>query len=301
MVQASGVRIGWGDLPGSVRDGVAGVLGDEVVEAVSQAGGFSPGTADRVRTADGRRAFVKAVGSVLNAQSPAMHRAEARVAAALPGGVPAPRLLGVHDDGDWVALVFEDVVGRHPRTPWEDGEVAGALEALRRLAVPVAGLPSLRDEAREDFGGWRQIAADPPERLDPWVAGHLDLLVELAERGLAALDGDRLVHGDLRADNMLIRPDGSVVVIDWPFGCAGPAWYDTLALILNVRLYGGHLCDDVVNADPDDVTGCVAGLAGMFTDRARRPAPPGLPTLRRFQQDQADVMIPWLRERLGAR
>ncbi|MER7007083.1 phosphotransferase [Dactylosporangium sp. NPDC000555] len=301
MVQASGVRIGWGDLPGNVRDGIARVLGGEVVEAVSQPGGFSPGTADRVRTAAGRRAFVKAVGSALNDHSPAMHRAEARVAAALPGGVPAPRLLGVYDDGDWVALVFEDVDGRHPRTPWEDAEVAAALEVLRRLAVPVAGLPSLRDEVREDFDGWRRIAAGPPERLDPWVAGHLELLVELAERGLAALDGDRLVHGDLRADNMLIRPDGSVVVIDWPFGCVGPAWYDTLALVLNVRLYGGHLCDDVVHAGPDDITGCVAGLAGMFTDRARRPAPPGLPTVRRFQQDQADVMIPWLRERLGAR
>jgi hypothetical protein len=42
----------------------------------------------------------------------------------------------------------------------------------------------------------------------------------------------------------------------------------------------------------------VAGIAGMFTDRARRPDPPGLPTLRRFQRDQADVMLAWLRERL---
>jgi aminoglycoside phosphotransferase len=299
MVQASGVRIGWADLPGGVRDAVAGVLGDEVVSAVSQAGGFSPGTADRVVTAGGRRAFVKAVGSVLNDHSPALHRAEAAVAACLPGDVPTPRLLGVHDDGDWVALVFEDVDGRHPRTPWQDGEVAAVLEALRRLAVPVTGLPRMQDEVAEDFAGWRHIAAEPPDGLDPWVAGHLDLLVELAERGLAALDGDRLVHGDVRADNLLIRPDGSVTVVDWPFGCAGPAWYDTLALVLNVRLYGGHLDDDVVRADPDDVTGCIAGLAGMFTDRARLPAPPGLPTVRKFQQDQADVMIPWLRRRLG--
>src|SRR5689334_9320284 len=61
MVQASGVRIGWADLPANVRDSVAGILGEPVVEAVSQSGGFSPGTADRVTTASGRRAFVKAV------------------------------------------------------------------------------------------------------------------------------------------------------------------------------------------------------------------------------------------------
>jgi hypothetical protein len=298
MVLASGVRIGWDDLPDSVRKAVADILGEPVASAVSQPGGFSPGTADRIVTASGRRAFVKAVGAALNAESPGMHRAEARVAAALPAGVPAPVLLGVHDDGEWVALVFEDVDGRHPHTPWRDDEVAAVLEALGRLAVPVTGLPALAAGAAPDFEGWRSIAADPPESLDPWIAANLDLLVELSDRGLAALAGDRLVHGDLRADNLLIRPDGSVVVIDWPFGCAGPGWFDQLNLVLNVRLYGGTLADTVIDADPDDLTGCVAGLAGMFTDRARRPAPPGLPTLRRFQRDQADVMLAWLQERL---
>lgn len=298
MVQASGVRIGWAELPATVRAAVEEILGAPVAEAVSQPGGFSPGTAERVLTAAGGRAFVKAVGSSLNPVSPGMHRAEARVAQALPGGVPAPRLFGVYDDGDWVALVYEDVDGRPPRTPWTEPELGAAFEALRRLAVPVTGLPSLRAEMAEDFQGWRRIAADPPARLDPWVAGNLDLLVELADHGLAALEGDRLVHGDVRADNMLVRPDGSVVVVDWPFGCAGPAWFDVLTLILNVRLYGGELADDVLDADPSDVTGCLAGLAGMLADCARRPAPPGLPTLRQFQQDQADVLIPWLRARL---
>jgi hypothetical protein len=314
MVQASGVRIGWDELPATVREAVTIILGSPVVEAVSQPGGFSPGTADRVLTAAGTRAFVKAVSSQLNDRSPGMHRAEAKVTAALPADAPTPRLLGFHDDGDWVALVFEDVEGRQPHVPWEADDLAAVLAALQRLAVPVTGLPSLRDQAVDDYAGWRRIAGDPPVSLDPWVAERLDELVELADRGLAALGGpaagtpaaggNRLVHGDVRADNMLIRPDGSVAVIDWPFGSAGPAWYDTLTLILNVRLYGGELDDtvlDVFGADPDDITGCVAGLAGFFADNARRPAPPGLPTLRKFQQDQADVMIAWLRARLSAR
>lgn len=71
---ATGVRIGWHDLPGHVRTAVEDVIGDEVVEAVSQPGGFSPGTADRVLTRDGRRAFVKAVSPALNALSADMHR-----------------------------------------------------------------------------------------------------------------------------------------------------------------------------------------------------------------------------------
>ncbi|MFF5228638.1 phosphotransferase family protein [Dactylosporangium sp. NPDC000521] len=303
MAQASGVRIGWDDLPPPVRAAVERIVGGPVVEAVSQVGGFSPGTADRVRLADGSRAFVKAVSAAHNEHSVVLHRAEARATAALPADVPAPRLLGFHDDGTWVALVFADVEGRQPLVPWQQTEIEAVLDALRRLAVPATGLPALPSLLAGNFAGWRRLAADPPQSLDPWVASNLDLLVELADRGTAALAGDRLVHVDIRADNLLIRPDGSVMVVDWPGAAVGVPWFDTLSLLLNVRLYGGEISDDVLeffSPDPGDVTAVVAGLAAFFTDGARQPAPPGLPTLRRFQQDQADVMLPWLRARLDA-
>jgi len=295
------VRIGWADLPGDVQHGVIDILGSPVITAESQPGGFSPGTADRVVTAAGTRAFVKAVSAQLNPDSPARHRDEAAITAALPAGAPTPRLLGFYDDDDWVALVFEDIEGRQPQVPWQPEELEAVLDALRRLAVPVTGLPALPELLAPGLAGWRRVAADPPLSLDPWAAANLDDLVELADRGVTALAGDRLVHGDIRADNLLIRPDGSVVVIDWPAGAVGAPWFDTLALILNVRLYGGTIDDAVLDpfgADPADVTGVVAGLAATFTDSARHPAPPGLPTLRTLQQNQADVMLTWLRARL---
>src|SRR3954447_10796385 len=101
MKTASGVRIGWDELPQAVRAAVEDALGAPVVVAVSQPGGFSPGTADRVLTADGRRAFVKAVGRSLDETALALHRAEARITAALPADAPAPRLLARYDDEDW--------------------------------------------------------------------------------------------------------------------------------------------------------------------------------------------------------
>ena len=71
MVTASGVRISWTQIPAWVRAGIEAIIGGgAVVTAVSQSGGFSPGTADRVVTADGRRAFVKAVSSMQNERSP---------------------------------------------------------------------------------------------------------------------------------------------------------------------------------------------------------------------------------------
>ncbi|MFG3554908.1 phosphotransferase [Micromonospora sp. NPDC047557] len=310
-MKGTATRIGWGDLPAAVRSAVEGIIGDRVVEAVSQSGGFSPGTADRVRTATGRRAFVKAVSPAQNPDSPVMHRAEARTAGALPPTAPTPRLLGCHDDGEWVALVFSDVDGRHPTTPWRADELTRVLGALEAMAValtpnPVAHVPAAAELLAGDFAGWHRIAADPPPRLDPWVRAHLDDLRHAADEGVAALTGDTLCHLDVRADNLLLDAAGTVTVVDWPWACRGPAWLDTALLLLNVRLYGGHDTESMLRrlpltagVDPAALTGVYAGLAGFFADSARRPPPPGIPTVRAFQQAQADALLPWLAERLA--
>ncbi len=300
MVTAAGVRIGWAQLPPRVRRAVEEILGGAVVDAVSQVGGFSPGSADRVRTAGGARAFVKAVSSAQNEYSPGMHRQEALISAALPVEAPTPRLLGSYDDGDWVALVLEDVAGRHPVTPWDTTELAHVRVALRDLATtltpaPVA-VPATADLLAEDFAGWHRLRDDPHPGLDPWAREHLDELCALAERGLRALAGNTLAHTDIRADNLLIGPQGTVTVVDWPWASRGPAWLDTLQLLINVRLYGGHADLDSIEAGQDDLVATLAGFGAYFTDIARRPPPPGLPTVRAFQQAQSDVVLAWLRE-----
>ncbi|MFG3528336.1 hypothetical protein ACGF8B_16525 [Streptomyces sp. NPDC047917] len=75
---ATGIRHHWAGLPATVRDAVEGILGAWAVEARGQSGGFSPGVAARVRLADGRRAFVKAVGAEANPGSPAARRDDTR-------------------------------------------------------------------------------------------------------------------------------------------------------------------------------------------------------------------------------
>ncbi|MEU4214905.1 phosphotransferase [Actinoplanes sp. NPDC026623] len=310
MVSATGVRIGWTDLPPGVRGAVERCLGSPVAAAVSQPGGFSPGTADRVVTADGRRAFVKAVGCGISEAALAFHRREARVAAALPPDAPAPRLLACHDDGEWIALVFEDVDGRHPRTPWDRDEVSAVFDALAGLAraatpcpVPV---PAAADQCGPDLAGWRRVAADRPPALDPWVAAQLPALRAAAGRALAGLDGQTLVHGDVRADNLLVRGDGTVAVVDWPHACRGPAWLDRLLLCINLLLFGGVDIDPLVARLASDAAvpvglliDVLAGYTGYFLDAARQPPPPGLPTLRAFQRAQADALLPWVRQRLA--
>src|SRR5690349_356523 len=164
MVPAAGTRIGWLDLPAHVRERIETVIGGRVVEATSQTGGFSPGTADRVLTDDGRRAFVKAVSPALNERSAELARQEIRITSALPGHVPVPRVIGGFDDGDWVVLILEDIEGVHPRTPWVEHEIEAATAALVELADALTPTPvevgPVADDLADGFAGWQRLADD---------------------------------------------------------------------------------------------------------------------------------------------
>lgn len=308
-VVASGVRISWPDLPGTVRAWVERLIGGgPVVAHASQSGGFSPGTADRVRTAGGRSAFVKAVSPDQNETTPELHRREAAVVRQLPPSARIPTLLDSYDDGRWVALVYAEIDGRTPQVPWVDADIDAAITALHELAADLTpappGLPDLSAELRSSFLGWARVRDDPPPGLDPWAADRLDELVRWSAAGVADLTGDTVVHVDVRADNLLVGLAGYVSLVDWPWASRGASWVDRLLLIVNVDLYGGHDPERLVErhlgglASPPQLTAVLAGFCGYFTDVARRPAVPGLPTVRAFQQAQADSTLIWLRRRL---
>ena len=323
-------RVPWQDLPASVRDWAEGSLGSSVIAPPSQPGGFSPGAACRLRLADGRRAFVKAVSASANPKSPVMHRREGEVAAALPPEVPAPALLGQYDDGEWVALLFADVDGQPPAEPWQLPQLVQVLDAIAEMhrictPSPVETVPAVAEYLAEDLRGWRELAAggqaglerdghaspgprsDLLARLDSWSVRHLDRLAELESRWEDAAAGPTLLHSDLRADNMLITDDG-VVFVDWPHACTGAPWFDVVAFAPSVAMQGGPDPEWVFGrarstegADPDAATAVVAGIAGYFTRQALLPAPAGLPTLRAFQAAQGEHARAWLRRRTGWR
>ncbi|MGQ7295669.1 phosphotransferase family protein [Quadrisphaera sp. KR29] len=306
-----GSRARWEDLPGTLRDAVGAELGSPVVSAVSQPGGFSPGSADRVVAASGRRAFVKALDGERHPGSVELHRREARVLGALPAGLPVPALLALVERAGWVALVTEDVDGASPALPWQRAGVEAALDALGRVAaadLPAAlraVLPRAQTGVADDFAGFERLLADPwpdLERADPWAGAHLEELAAVARRGTRALEGASLVHGDVRADNLVQRPDGGVVVVDWPHALLGSPVFDVVALLLNARLSHSEVDVDALLAQPltgsgDDATAVLAGMAAYFVDAGRQPPVPGLPALRHFQAAQGVTALAWLRER----
>jgi aminoglycoside phosphotransferase (APT) family kinase protein len=308
------VRLAWADLPDHVRQAVEGWLGSPVLEAVSQPGGFSPGLAARLLTANGQRVFVKAVGPEPNRLAARFHRREAHIAAALPPEAPVPRLLWSWDEGPdgWVALAFEDVAGRQPTLPWRANELARVLVALNSLSAQLTPSPLSLAEAGSvgtgivlATGWWQRLLDALPPDLDDWSARYVARLAEVEKGAPAASGGDTLLHLDLRADNLLLTPD-RVMVVDWPHARLGAAWVDAIFLAPSVHMQGGPLPDEILegysgsaSADPAAVTAVLASMAGYFTWAALQPPPPGLPTLRPFQAGQGAIARAWLARRLG--
>ncbi|MDX6199068.1 MAG: hypothetical protein QOJ79_2219 [Actinomycetota bacterium] len=301
-------RPSYDELPTAVRAWADDALGSPVVAWSTEPGGFSPGVAARVTCADGTRAFVKAVSADVNPISPGMHRTEAKVTATLPATLGSPRLLASYDDGTWVALLLEQVDGRPPVTPWQPDELAAALRALDRVAgVPaLPGLPTVFEILGEEFTGWRELAAGPPADLASWQVAHLDELVAFEEAWPEAAAGDRLLHLDARGDNMLLRDDGEIVLVDWPWAGVGDPVLDVVGFIPSAMLNGAGDPESLLEATvagraaaPPAVTALVAAFAGLMENASRRPPPPGIETVRAFQAAQARAAGEWLVRRTG--
>lgn len=313
----SGSRLSWADLPRAVRTRIGELAGAEVVTETSATSGFSPGYAAVLELGDGTRVFVKAVSPEQNPESPNLARAEIEVARHLPRTVPAPRLLWSDDDGTWVLTGFAAVRGREPEQPWRRDELdltLGALVDLVDAGTPApTGLQPLHHDLVRYAGGWEQIARESAaDRAaaaagphGAWLRTHLDDLVTWVGAAPGAGSGDSLVHGDLRADNVLIDHDHAdqVWLIDWPHArSGGAAWFDLLAMLPSVSMQGGGDPEELfwahpnaAGADRDAVRSVLAAIAGFFTHAATQPTPQGLVNLRPFQAAQAVAALEWLR------
>ena len=81
---------------------------------------------------------------------------------------------------------------------------------------------------------------------------------------------------------------------------------DLVGMLPSVRLQGGPDPHRILarhplarDPPPNQLAAVAAGVAGYFVERSMRPAPPGLPTVRRFQRDQGRLAVRLLRERLS--
>ena len=304
---AEGVRVHWEQLPDAVRAAIEERIGDRVVEAKTQPGGFSPGLAARLRTRDGRRCFVKAVSELANPDTPDLHRREAEVVAAIPIEAPVPRLLWTYDQDGWVALGFEDVDGHTPAQPWREDELHLVVDDLHRLHEMLTPSPIASTSAADGFAtlikGWEELK-ETKAPLDDWSSRNIERLIQLEAKTPAAVPGRTLLNFDVRADNILIAGD-RVFFVDWPWARIGAPFVEWLALAPSVHMQGGPKPEELLRMAPLGAVGdgainaVIASLAGYFIGHSHRPPPPGIPTVRAFQAAQGEIALSWLRERTG--
>lgn len=296
-------RLEWAHLPPQIRALIEDRCGSSVVTAESQTSGFTPGFASVLTCEDGTNHFVKAASVRAQRQFADAYREEARKLTALPAGAPAPRLLWTSDADDWVVLGLEHVESRQPHRPWRASDLDLVLDALDSMAElltpppPGMSLSSFADEFASFPGYWEEVRRWRPD------LHHLDDAAELAAGYAEASAGTTLVHTDVRDDNVLVRPDDTVLLCDWNFPCVGASWLDTVFMLIGPR--GDGLDVETVlaerrltrDAPPEQIDAILALLTGYFFRQCEQPVPPTSPHLRELQRWEGEVCWDWLCER----
>lgn len=323
--RARGRRLPYLHAPEAVRAWVNIALGSPVVRAEDQTGGFSPGCAARLECADGSRAFVKAVGASLNPDSPVLFRREVQALELLGRDPLWAALLDSYDDGDWVALLLEDVEGRHPDVADDatmDRLLAATEEVARVMAErvpnpPPPGPPETHDAAlfrpgpvdlQAVFAEWLESLdrlEEVPDDLCPaWLRAEAATL-RPGVSALTSVPADHVVHFDIRDDNLLQRPTGEIVFLDWGAFGVGPAWLDPLLARLervDRAWFDTSLASSpaLVRAGDDVVTAWLVGIGAHLALRAAVVVDVNLPTLGAFRRQESARFLDAARRRLGA-
>jgi aminoglycoside phosphotransferase (APT) family kinase protein len=249
-----------------------------------------------LRLADGTNAFVKAGMTERTAHA---LRQEYRVYAQLQAPF-VPRLLG-WVEGPWPVLILEDLEDAEWPPPWSEPAVEAVLRTLAEVAAttPPAGLPPLAAFREELFSGWRFVAENPRPFLatgvvsEAWLTAALPSLLAAAHS--VSLEGDALLHLDVRSDNLCLR-EGRAILIDWSFAAVGNPAVDLAAWLPSLHREGGPPPELLL---PDGAA-LAALTSGFFAWRVGLPlTDPSRERLRQHEFAELQWALPWAARALG--
>lgn len=299
---ADRLRPEWTALPLVLRARIVDVIGGRFVRDDPAQSGFSASYAGVVTTTKGK-AFVKACARDWHPDSLHFLRAEMQVLATLPPTV-APAVRGEVDETAGAALVLEAIDGHHPGSPWTTDDLHAIAETLRTISTTPApaALPRAADTTVAGFTRWAEISDDVlllaglPGVLREWMPELLRIEGDVG----GAVDGDAIVHDDVRADNILIGEAGARL-LDWPHARRGAPWIDLPCLLPSVEASGGPSCEaawplfEEHGAPPaQEMLPVISGFASYLWFAQAQPEIPQLPGLRAFQRAQAGPALRWL-------
>lgn len=319
----------WSRLPAAVQEYLAAQLGGQVDSVVLAGGGFTPGFAGILASADGKRIFAKAAPASDAFVYPA-YRRESEVVPLLPDGMPVPRLLaagdvtadssggaggdvppGSGDSTDWHVLVYEAVDGRMPGTPWTEDDLAAVESSCATSArLLSAGFPpgmagtSVAEDILSTPSPFLEVADGGPA---PWflpgmTAARARRFQQCLEDSPRALAGTSVLHGDLRPDNILIR-SGRALFCDWNFLGTGAAWIDWVGVLPYARGGGidveAWLRRSTLTCDvpPEHIDAFLAALLAYMVNSGNAPEVGASPQLRSHGRHTARLIFEWVLSR----
>jgi hypothetical protein len=251
-------------------------------------GGYTTAHRYVIEFATGERAFVKAATDALTS---GWLRDEHRMLTADPAPY-MPQVVG-WEGTDPPLLVLEDLTHAAWPPPWSAAlveRVRATLEQVHAHGCPT-WLPVLAEQ-REALTGWSSVAEEPGPFLSlgvadrAWLARALPALT--AAVTAAVLDGDCLLHCDVRSDNIALL-DGRTVLVDWDRCMVGNPAFDLAFWAPSLHHEGGPPPETVVGTQPE----LAATVAGFFAARAGLPPPYPGSTVRSLQRDQLVTALAW--------
>jgi hypothetical protein len=244
---------------------------------------------------DGSTAFVKAGAEEITS---AFLRSELRFYESVEGFF-MPQLLG-YDAGDPPLLVLEDLSDARWPPPWDAAAVESVRESLAAVwaTPPPQWVPPVTDERETLVAGWAEIERDPEPFLSlglcssEWLDRALPVLRAAAES--APIEGDALLHLDVRSDNICLTDRGAVLV-DWNLVHRGNPDLDLAAWAPSLHMEGGPAPEQILRGGGP----LGAALSGYFASRAGLPPPPTAPKVREIQRAQFEIAVAWACRELG--
>ena len=244
---------------------------------------------------DGRSAFLKAAVGENTAQ---WLRREHLLYSHLSGDF-MPQLLGWHDD-ELPVLFIEDLSACHWPPPWTNAQIEAVQAAVANLAakpIPAAlksTLPRMEDlhGGKAGLPGWKDVAANPQPFLGlqlcsvSWLDKCLPVLLDAA--AAAQLNGESLVHNDLRSDNLCFR-NGKAIFVDWNWTRIGNSLFDVAAWLPSLHSEGGPLPETILPAGAP----LASFMSGYWASQAGLEPFFNAPRVRPLQLQCLKSALPW--------
>lgn len=282
------------DIEDSLAVRVQALLGERLLAAQPERGGYSSAQRWLVTGRDGRTAFAKIGVTPASAKS---LRQEASVYELL--ALPCmPEVYGWDDDASPPILLLSDLSRNEWPPPWTADKVDRVLEVIDSVHSADGSLPEYAEvqDASDDW--WGRVAARPEAFLrlnvvaSDWFHRNVDALAQSARTVSCA--GSSVTHFDLRSDNVCFSSTRTYLV-DWSHACLGNASLDLGLFLPGLAAEGGPHPGVILPAD----AAVASWVAGCFAWHASKPHIPTAPGVRTMQLRHLESALPWAVRELG--